>query len=209
MGVFVEQEAPARGKQSKHKKRRTGFEARRRAKLISTVSVSLILIFSVLVSFLYGDAILDVSLEAVAMPLATPVSTPQPTVAPTASPVAAMGSSAELSAELSEEETVWLPKGGRRYHANPGCSGMQNALASVVGEAVARGYLPCQQCKAPSPAVVQAAASEAASVWLPKNGKRYHATPTCSGMNSTREVSALEAVQAGFTPCPQCKPSEP
>ncbi|MCL1796522.1 MAG: hypothetical protein FWG37_06490, partial [Clostridia bacterium] len=62
------------------------------------------------------------------------------------------------------------------------------------------------------PAAQSVAAAQSADtaeetvVWLPKNGKRYHAIPTCSGMNSTRGVSVAEAVLAGYTPCPQCKP---
>ncbi len=46
--------------------------------------------------------------------------------------------------------------------------------------------------------------SNEAGVYLPKNGKRYHSNPHCSGMNSTNKVSIAEAEALGYTPCGRC-----
>lgn len=41
-------------------------------------------------------------------------------------------------------------------------------------------------------------------VWIPDSGSKYHRKSTCSGMDSPREVSKVEAEQLGYTPCKRC-----
>lgn len=51
-------------------------------------------------------------------------------------------------------------------------------------------------------------AAEAAEVWIPASGARYHLTATCSGMKNPRAVTLEEARALGFTPCGRCNPPE-
>lgn len=44
------------------------------------------------------------------------------------------------------EELVWIPRSGKRYHSNPGCSGMKDPQEVPLSEAEAQGYTPCQKC---------------------------------------------------------------
>lgn len=44
------------------------------------------------------------------------------------------------------EEMVWIPRSGKRYHSNPGCSGMKDPREVPLSEAEAQGYTPCQKC---------------------------------------------------------------
>lgn len=43
-------------------------------------------------------------------------------------------------------------------------------------------------------------------VWIPKSGKKYHRTSTCSSMKNPRQVDISEAISAGYEPCGRCKP---
>ena len=43
-------------------------------------------------------------------------------------------------------------------------------------------------------------------VWIPKSGKKYHATSTCSNMKSPAQVTRETALSRGFEPCKRCKP---
>lgn len=42
------------------------------------------------------------------------------------------------------------------------------------------------------------------TVYLPKNGKKYHSNPNCSNMKSPRAVSLEEAQSLGYEPCSKC-----
>ena len=41
-------------------------------------------------------------------------------------------------------------------------------------------------------------------VWIPKTGKKYHSSSSCSSMNSPSKVTVEKAEQLGFTPCKRC-----
>ena len=41
-------------------------------------------------------------------------------------------------------------------------------------------------------------------VWIPKSRKKYHSTPSCSGMKNPTKVSKSYAVSVGYTPCKKC-----
>lgn len=51
-------------------------------------------------------------------------------------------------------------------------------------------------------------AGQAAFVYLPKSGTRYHQTATCSGMKDAAEATLAEAIAQGYLPCKRCKPPE-
>ena len=41
-------------------------------------------------------------------------------------------------------------------------------------------------------------------VWVSKTGKKYHSDPSCSNMNSPRQITREEAEKEGYTPCSKC-----
>ena len=41
-------------------------------------------------------------------------------------------------------------------------------------------------------------------VWVSKTGKKYHSNPSCSNMNSPRQITREEAEKEGYTPCSKC-----
>lgn len=61
---------------------------------------------------------------------------------------------AEQAAIASQEETqqepqeqmVWIPQSGSKYHSNPSCSGMNNPTQVTISEAQSMGYEPCKKC---------------------------------------------------------------
>ena len=61
-------------------------------------------------------------------------------------------SSVQQSSDSQEEETqpqeqmVWIPQSGSKYHSNSTCSGMENPTQVTISEAESRGYEPCKKC---------------------------------------------------------------
>lgn len=53
---------------------------------------------------------------------------------------------AEAQAEEPQEEMVWIPASGSKYHSNSSCSGMNNPTQVTKSDAEARGYTPCKRC---------------------------------------------------------------
>ena len=54
--------------------------------------------------------------------------------------------SSDNSAQNPQEEMVWIPQSGKKYHSNSSCSGMENPSQVTKSEAENRGYTPCQRC---------------------------------------------------------------
>ena len=54
--------------------------------------------------------------------------------------------SSDNSAQNPQEEMVWIPQSGKKYHSNSSCSGMENPSQVTKSEAESRGYTPCQRC---------------------------------------------------------------
>ena len=52
---------------------------------------------------------------------------------------------AEQSQE-PQEEMVWIPSSGSKYHSNSSCSGMKNPRQVTLSEAKSKGYTPCKRC---------------------------------------------------------------
>ncbi len=45
-----------------------------------------------------------------------------------------------------QEEMVWIPKSGKKYHDNANCSNMKNPAEVTKSEAISRGFTPCSKC---------------------------------------------------------------
>lgn len=63
----------------------------------------------------------------------TAAPTPMPTPEPTQEPE-------------RQEEMVWIPRTGSKYHNNPSCSNMKNPSQVTLDEAIRQGYEPCKKC---------------------------------------------------------------
>lgn len=60
-------------------------------------------------------------------------------------PADATTPTADSSAE-PEENMVWIPKSGKKYHSHSGCSNMKDPSQVTKEEAEDRGYTPCKKC---------------------------------------------------------------
>ena len=45
-----------------------------------------------------------------------------------------------------QEQMVWIPQSGSKYHSNSSCSGMNNPTQITISEAQSMGYEPCKKC---------------------------------------------------------------
>lgn len=52
----------------------------------------------------------------------------------------------EASKTVSNEQMVWIPQTGKKYHSHASCSGMKNPTEVTISEAKNRGYTPCKRC---------------------------------------------------------------
>lgn len=50
------------------------------------------------------------------------------------------------SIQESQEQLVWIPASGNKYHKKSSCSGMENPQQVTISEAKSMGYTPCQKC---------------------------------------------------------------
>ena len=48
--------------------------------------------------------------------------------------------------QVPQEQMVWIPQSGSKYHSNPSCSGMNNPQQVTVSEAESMGFTPCKKC---------------------------------------------------------------
>ena len=46
----------------------------------------------------------------------------------------------------NQEQMVWIPQSGSKYHSNSSCSGMDNPRQVTITEAQNMGYEPCKKC---------------------------------------------------------------
>lgn len=53
---------------------------------------------------------------------------------------------AEEAAQQPQEEMVWIPQSGSKYHSKPTCSGMNNPTQVPISTAKAQGYEACKRC---------------------------------------------------------------
>lgn len=83
----------------------------------------------------------------------TPTAIPEPTVTPTPEPTATPTPEATSTPEpvqtesaVPQEEMVWIPSSGSKYHSNSSCSGMNGPTQVALSEAQSMGYEPCKRC---------------------------------------------------------------
>lgn len=53
---------------------------------------------------------------------------------------------AQAQAQQPQEQMVWIPSSGSKYHSNSSCGGMSNPTQVTKSVAEARGYTPCKKC---------------------------------------------------------------
>lgn len=59
---------------------------------------------------------------------------------------AAEEATAQQAAQQPQEEMVWIPQSGSKYHSKSTCSGMNNPTQVPISTAKAQGYEACQRC---------------------------------------------------------------
>lgn len=59
---------------------------------------------------------------------------------------AAEEEAAQQAAQQPQEEMVWIPQSGSKYHSKPTCSGMNNPTQVPISTAKAQGYEACKRC---------------------------------------------------------------
>lgn len=52
----------------------------------------------------------------------------------------------QVAAQEKQEEMVWIPSSGSKYHSRSGCSGMKNPTQITLSDAKAKGYTACKRC---------------------------------------------------------------
>ena len=45
-----------------------------------------------------------------------------------------------------QEEMVWIPQSGSKYHSKSGCSRMKNPTQVTLSKAESMGFTPCKKC---------------------------------------------------------------
>ena len=53
---------------------------------------------------------------------------------------------AQQEEQSSQEQMVWIPQSGSKYHNKASCSGMNNPTQVTISEAQSMGYEPCKKC---------------------------------------------------------------
>jgi hypothetical protein len=81
---------------------------------------------------------------------AAPAKSQSAPASPAAAPAAPAGNGAPAApAEVNESTVVYVGKTGSRYHLK-GCRYLKGAGKEItIGEAMKKGYAPCNVCKAP------------------------------------------------------------
>lgn len=136
---------------------------------------------------------------ATASPEATEAPTEKPTAKPTVAPTPVV--SVDLKPKPAGEATVYYKKGGKRYHMTENCSGMKNAPAGTLADAVSANYKSCSSCKSPDPAILEAEDV----VWADENNL-FHLSDECTNFTGTWSLMTLaDALENGYSPCTTCK----
>ena len=59
---------------------------------------------------------------------------------------AAEEAAAQQAAQQPQEQMVWIPQSGSKYHSKSSCSGMENPTQVPISTAKAQGYEACKRC---------------------------------------------------------------
>ncbi len=76
-------------------------------------------------------------------PTEPPTESTEPPTEPTEPPTESTEPPTEPN---EEEEMVWIPQSGTKYHSRPNCSNMKDPTQVTKEEAEAAGYTPCKRC---------------------------------------------------------------
>lgn len=101
---------------------------------------------------------------------------------------------ADSSTKDKSGVTVFATAGGRYFHTEANCSGMQNASTGSLLKAMLAGKTACPKC----------AASADNLVWCTEGGTRYHNKSDCDGMKNAFRVTLAEAMIIGKARCSKC-----
>nr|MCR4622777.1 hypothetical protein [Clostridiales bacterium] len=123
---------------------------------------------------------------------------------------------------------VYYTEGGKFYHNDEHCSGLENAITARLEDVVEEGKQPCPICvlhsaegnvlpditpkttamvlPTPTPEPVRAGAEteEAHLVYYTERGKWYHWDEHCQGMANAKQGDVGAALAAGKKACPVC-----
>ncbi|NLG25253.1 MAG: hypothetical protein GX558_07840 [Clostridiales bacterium] len=100
------------------------------------------------------------------------------------------GGASASTAPPGTSGTYFATSGGKYYHKNATCSGMQGAATISAAAAQARGQSACPVC--------------VGSVYATAGGKYYHSVPGCSGMKGASLTTIARAKADKKTACPVC-----
>lgn len=103
---------------------------------------------------------------------------------------------------------VYATPMGTYYHADPACSGMADAVALCLLDALALGKQWCPACNPRtfllSEVPLEGPLSKSSSVYISEENLYYHMTDHCDGAWNKTRCTLEAAVEAGKTACPAC-----
>ena len=118
--------------------------------------------------------------------------TPVPSATVTAEPTATVTPEpTDTPAPVNEEASVYCTEGGKYYHSQPDCSGMEGATHMTIEKAEAMGKTACPACIG-------------SVVYCTQSGYYYHNEADCSGMQGASPTTIVKAKAMGKNPCPIC-----
>lgn len=118
--------------------------------------------------------------------------TPVPSATVTAEPTATITPEPTATpAPMIEEAFVYCTEGGKYYHSQPDCSGMEGATQMSIAKAEAMGKTACPACIG-------------SVVYCTQSGYYYHNEADCSGMQGASLMTREKAAVMGKNPCPIC-----
>ena len=120
------------------------------------------------------------------LPLSQSNATPTPVPSATVTP-----QPTDTPAPMIDEVTVYCTEGGKYYHSEPNCSGMQGASGMTIEKAEAMGKTSCPVCIE-------------SWVFCTQGGTYYHLMEACFGMQGASAMTREKAVAMGKNPCPVC-----
>ena len=118
--------------------------------------------------------------------------TPAPSATVTAEPTATVTPEpTDTPAPVNDEASVYCTEGGKYYHSQPDCSGMEGATHMTIEKAEAMGKTACPACIG-------------SVVYCTQSGYYYHNEADCSGMQGASPTTIVKAKAMGKNPCPIC-----
>ena len=118
--------------------------------------------------------------------------TPVPSATVTAEPTATITPEPTATpAPMIEEAFVYCTEGGKYYHSQPDCSGMEGATQMSIAKAEAMGKTACPACIG-------------SVVYCTQSGYYYHNEADCSGMQGASLMTREKAATLGKKACPIC-----